>query len=139
MGQVYNGQLSKAIFIFAAFVGSIYGAAEGAPIPFAFCIPFVLFLNYIDAWRTAAIINERAAGGVPPPEEETLESPIWGASLVAMGLLLLLNNLGWLRLSVLAPYWPLVLIVAGGVFLYQALNRRRDGRTPPADRDAFLS
>jgi cell wall-active antibiotic response 4TMS protein YvqF len=56
-----------------------------------------------------------------------------------MGLLLLLNNLGWLRLAALARYWPLALIVAGGVFLYQSLNRRRDDRTPPPDRDAFLS
>jgi hypothetical protein len=141
MGQVYNGQLSKAVFIFAAFVGSIYGAVEGAPIPFAFCIPFVIFFNLIDAYRSAVIINERAAGGSPAPEEEPMESPLWGASLALMGLLLLLNNLGWLRLAALVRYWPLALIVAGGVLLYRSLNRRRDernGRTP-SDRDAFLS
>lgn len=139
IGQVYNGQFAKAVFIFLAFAGSIYGVIEAGPIPFALCIPFVIFFNLVDAYRSAVLINERAMGGVPVPEEETMESPLWGASLVAMGLLLLLNNLGWLRLAALARYWPLALIVAGGVFLYQSLNRRRDDRTPPRDRDAFLS
>lgn len=138
MGQVYNGQFAKALFIFFAFVGSIYGAAEIGPLPFALCIPFVLFFNLIDAYRGAVIINERAAGGSPPVEEETFESPLWGASLAAMGLLLLLNNLGWLRLAALARYWPLALVVAGGVFLYQSLHRKKGDRTP-GGRDAFLS
>jgi hypothetical protein len=71
-------------------------------------------------------------------EEETFESPLWGASLAAMGLLLLLNNLGWLRLTALARYWPLVLVVAGGIFLYQSLNRKKGDRNA-GGRDAFLS
>jgi TM2 domain-containing membrane protein YozV len=139
MGQVYNGQFAKAVFMLAALVGSIYGVVEVGPFPFAFCIPFVYFFNLIDAYRSASIINERALGGVPVPEEEGMESPLWGASLVAMGLLLLLNNLGWLRLAALARYWPLALVVGGGVLLYQSLNRRRVDRTPPSGRDAFLS
>jgi hypothetical protein len=137
-GQIYNGQLAKALFIFFAFAGSIYGAIEAGPMPFALLIPFVIFFNLIDAYRSAAVINERAAGGAPPPEEETMESPLWGGSLAVLGLLLLLNNMGWLRLAALARYWPLVLVVAGGIFLYQSLNRRRNDRTR-GGRDAFLS
>ena len=139
MGQVYNGQLAKALFILGAFVGSLYLAIEAGPLPFVFGIPFAYFFNLIDAYRSAAVINERAAGGAPPPDEETMESPLWGASLVAIGLLILFNNLGWLRLAAVARYWPLVLIVAGGVLLYQSLNRRRNDRTPPGGSDAFLS
>jgi Family of unknown function (DUF5683) len=139
VGQLYNGQLAKALCVFFAFVGSIYLAIEAGPLPFAFCIPFVVFFNLIDAYRSAVIINERAAGGAPPQEEEALESPLWGASLATIGLLALFNNLGWLRLAALARYWPLALIAVGGVFLYQSLNKRRNGRTPPPDRDAFLS
>ena len=138
-GQIYNGQLAKALFVFFAFVGSIYLAIEAGPLPFAFCIPFVVFFNLIDAYRSAVLINERAAGGAPPVEEETMESPLWGASLAAIGLLALLNNLGWLHIAALARYWPLLLIAAGGAFLYKSLNRRRDDRTPPRDHDAFLS
>lgn len=137
-GQIYNGQLAKALFVFFAFAGSIYGVIEGAAIPFALCIPFVYFFNLIDAYRSAVIINERAAGGVPLPEEDTSESPLWGAALLAMGLLLLLNNMGWLRLAAVARFWPLALIVAGGVFLYQSVNRRKGGGAP-GGRDAFLS
>ena len=138
VGQVYNGQFAKALFMFAAFVGSIYGAAEVGPFPFAFCIPFAYFFNLVDAYRSAVIINERALGGTPPPAEEGMESPLWGASLLAMGLVLLLNNLGWLRLAALGRYWPVVLIVGGGVLLYQSLNRRRNEPTS-GGRDAFLS
>lgn len=138
VGQVYNGQIAKALFVFFAFVGSIYLTIEAGPLPFAFCIPFVIFFNLIDAYRSAVVINERAAGGTPPPEDNGMESPLWGATLAGMGLLLLLNNLGWLRLAALARYWPLALIAAGGIFLYQSLNRRRGDQTP-GGRDAFLS
>jgi hypothetical protein len=34
------------------------------------------------------------------------------------------NNLGWLRLSALVPYWPLLLIVAGVVLLRRSLQRK---------------
>ena len=140
IGQVYNGQFAKALVMLAAFVGSIVGVIEMGPFPWAFCIPFAYFFNLIDAYRSAVLINERAAGGAPVPEEEGMESPLWGASLLAMGLLLLLNNLGWLRLAALARFWPVVLIVGGGILLYQSLNRRRENGTPTTGgRDAFLS
>jgi TM2 domain-containing membrane protein YozV len=127
LGQVYNGQPAKAFVFFSAWVGSIYGAAEIDPFPFAFLIPFVYLYNLIDAFRTAALINTRALGGLPAPEEEAFESPLWGGSLLVLGLLLLLNNLGWLRLAALGRYWPVALIVAGGAFLYSAVQRRRGG------------
>jgi TM2 domain-containing membrane protein YozV len=126
LGQVYNGQPAKAFVFFAAWVGSIYGAAEIDPFPFAFMIPFVYLYNLIDAFRTASLINARALGGLPAPEEEAFESPLWGASLLVLGLLLLLNNLGWLHLAALARYWPVALIVAGAAFLYGSIQRRRE-------------
>ncbi len=88
--------------------------------------------NLVDAFRTAALINARSLGGLPAPEEEAFESPLWGGSLLVLGLLLLLNNLGWLHLASLARYWPLALIVAGAAFLYSAIQRRRGngGRAP---------
>jgi TM2 domain-containing membrane protein YozV len=126
LGQVYNGQPAKAFVFFSAWVGSIYGAAEIDPFPFAFLIPFVYLYNLIDAFRTASLINARAQGGLPAPEEETFESPLWGGSLLVLGLLLLLNNLGWFHLAALARYWPVALIVAGAAFLYSSIQRRRE-------------
>jgi TM2 domain-containing membrane protein YozV len=127
LGQVYNGQPAKAFVFFSAWVGSIYGTAEIDPFPFAFLVPFVYLYNLIDAFRTATLINARAQGGLPAPEEEAFESPLWGGSLLVLGLLLLLNNLGWLHLAALARYWPVVLIVAGAAFLYGSVQRRRGG------------
>jgi hypothetical protein len=124
LGQVYNGQPAKAFIFFFGWVASIYGTATISPFPFAFLIPFVYFYNLVDAWRSAALINQRVLGGGPEPEEETFESPWWGASLLGVGLLLLLNNLGWVRLSAAADWWPLIMVVAGGVFVWTSLRRR---------------
>jgi TM2 domain-containing membrane protein YozV len=133
LGQVYNGQPAKAFVFFFSWVAAIYGSAEISPFPFAFLIPFVYFYNLVDAYRSAAAINARALGGLPEPADETFESPLWGGGLLVLGLLLLLNNLGWIRLADFARYWPIILIVAGAAFLYGSVQRRRDPlarRTP---------
>jgi TM2 domain-containing membrane protein YozV len=122
LGQVYNGQLSKAIFFFFAFSGSIYLIAEGHALPFAVFLPFIIFSNMIDAFRSADLINTR--GTAKAEEEDDIESPGWGIGLAVIGLLILLNNLGWLRLSALVPYWPLLLIAAGLVLLRRSLQRK---------------
>jgi len=121
LGQVYNGQLSKAIFFFFAFSGSIYLITEGHPLPFAVFLPFIIFSNMIDAFRSADLINRR---GTAKEEEDDIESPGWGIGLAVIGLLILLNNLGWLHLSALVPYWPLLLIAAGLVLLRRSLQRK---------------
>jgi hypothetical protein len=43
---------------------------------------------------------------------------------VLLGAVLLLNHLGWLRLASLQRYWPVILIVAGGVFIYNSIRKR---------------
>jgi TM2 domain-containing membrane protein YozV len=136
VGQIYNGQPAKGIVFFFAWVSSIYGAAEISPFPFALLIPFVYFYNLIDAWKSAARINARALGGQPVPEEDedAFESPVWGGALVGLGLLLLFNNLGWFNLRALERFWPVLMIVAGGIFLYGAVQRRKAGpRTPQVE------
>jgi TM2 domain-containing membrane protein YozV len=127
LGQIYNGQFAKAIFFFFAFSGSIYLITEGHPLPFAVFLPFIIFSNMIDAFRSATIINTR---GTPSAmEEDDIESPGWGIGLAVIGLLILLNNLGWLRLDALVPYWPLLLIVAGIVLLRRSLQRKAGNGT----------
>ncbi len=127
LGQVYNGQLSKAIFFFFAFSGSIYLIAEGHPLPFGVFLPFIIFSNMIDAFRSATLINAR--GTLRAEEEDDIESPGWGIGLAAIGLLIFLNNMGWLRLSALVPYWPLLLIAAGLVLLRRSLQRKAGNGT----------
>jgi hypothetical protein len=126
LGQIYNGQPAKALVFFLAWVGCIAGAHD-QPMPFALMIPFIYFYNLVDAWRTATAINQRAAGGVPVREDDGVESPAWGGTLVSLGLLLLARNLGWLDFNALARYWPVLLIVAGAALLRGSLQRRGNG------------
>jgi hypothetical protein len=122
LGQFYNGHLSKAVFFFFAFTGTIYLVVESNPLPFAFFLPFIFFSNMIDAYRSATLINARGTAQVM--EEDDVESPGWGIGLAGVGLLLFLNNMGWLRLSALVPYWPLLLIAAGVVLLRRSMQRK---------------
>lgn len=128
LGQVYVGQSAKAFLFFFGFVGSIYATAEGAPFPFAFLIPFVWIYAAIDAYRGAEAINARFLGaGSEEKREEGAESPWWGGGLIALGLVLLLNNLGWIHLSEFYRYWPVLLVAVGVGFLYSSLRRRANG------------
>jgi TM2 domain-containing membrane protein YozV len=130
LGQVYNGQIARAFVFFFAFVGSIYLTANGHEFPFAFVIPFVYLFNMIDAWKSANAVNARFLGGRTEPEEDSaVESPVWGATLVGIGLLVLLNNLGWLDLDRLARWWPLVLIAVGAYFIYASAQSRKAGES----------
>jgi len=125
LGQIYNGQPAKALVFFLSWVGCIYGAAQIDPMPFAFGIPFIYLYNLVDAYRSACAANARQQGEARS-EEEVVESPAWGATLVAFGLLLLMNNLDWINLAAFRRYWPLLLIVAGAALLYGSLKRRRE-------------
>ncbi len=126
LGQVYNGQIARAFVFFFGWVGSIYLTASGHEFPFAFVIPFVFLFNIIDAWKGATAINQRFLGGKEEKAtEDTVESPLWGSSLVAIGVLVLLSNMGWLDLDRLAQWWPLLLIAVGGYFIYGSIQKKK--------------
>jgi TM2 domain-containing membrane protein YozV len=126
LGQVYNGQPAKALVFFFLFVGCIYAANEIHPMPFVFGIFFTYLWNLVDAYKSASAISSRASGR-GEVEEEGFESPAWGATLIAFGMLLLLNNLGWLRLAALQRWWPILLVAAGVGMLVNSLRRRSNG------------
>jgi TM2 domain-containing membrane protein YozV len=132
LGQIYNGQIQKALVFFAAFAGSIYATAEINPMPFAFGIPFSYLFGIVDAFRSAALLNARAAGRDLEAEEAVAESPAWGVSLIVLGLVFLAHNLGWLSLQVLARWWPLALIAAGAIFLKSSIQQRRGRGAGPS-------
>jgi TM2 domain-containing membrane protein YozV len=126
LGQVYNGRIARAFVFFFAWVGSIYLTVSGHEFPFAFVIPFVYLFNIIDAWKGATAANARFLGGRSEPEEQAqIESPVWGSSLVLFGVLILLNNLGWLDLDRLARWWPVLLILVGGYFVYASVEAKK--------------
>jgi TM2 domain-containing membrane protein YozV len=126
LGQVYNGQIARAFAFFFSWVGSIYLTATGHEFPFAFVIPFVYLYNIIDAWKGATAINQRFLGGRGEAEiEPGVESPVWGALLALFGVLILLNNLGWLDLERLARWWPILLIAVGGWFVFESVQKKK--------------
>jgi hypothetical protein len=127
LGQVYNGQPAKALVFFFSWVGCIYLTSQGNEMPFAFGIPFVYFYNLVDAYRSAAAINACSAGRSKETLEPVAESPVWGATLAGLGLLLLFNNLGWLDLERWARYWPVLLILAGAGLLVSSLKKQGEG------------
>ena len=93
--------------------------------PFGLVIPFVVFYSAIDAYRSAVAINLRSAGRSPELESaDDAESPAWGVVLLGIGLLLLMNNLGILEIAAVRRFWPLLLIIAGAMFLRRSLQRR---------------
>lgn len=122
LGQIYNGQVQKALVFFFGFVGCIWLTIENGP-PLAMAIPFIYFYSLIDAWQSAARINERAAGN---PEATGLvdeNSPAWGMTLVGLGIVFLLRNLGWISMAWLQRWWPLLLVAAGASFVYRSMQR----------------
>jgi TM2 domain-containing membrane protein YozV len=127
LGQVYNGQPSKAVVFFSAWVFAIYGTAEINPMPFAFLIPFVYLYNLVDAYKSATLINNRFLGGgaAAAPEDDTVESPAWGGTLIGLGVLLLLHNTGFINLASIERYWPVLLIGAGVVLVYGSVRKRK--------------
>ena len=124
VGQIYNGQIAKAIFFVGAFVGSMFVMIkEGEPLPFALFLPFIIFWNLVDAFRSASVISDRTAGR-PLAEEDVAEGPGWSIALIVIGTVILLSNLGFFSLASLSRYWPLALIVAGLLFLRRSMTRR---------------
>ncbi len=125
LGQVYNGQLSKALIIFCVWAGCLYTMIEVNPLPWVFVMAFTTLFSYVDAWRTATLINARAAGGDLTEELDVADSPLWGGALVLLGVVLLLHNVGWVDLREMQRYWPVLLIVAGGATLWNSLKRQQ--------------
>ncbi len=120
LGHLYNGEIGKALAFFSAFASCVFIVAEdhGGAF-FGLLIPFIVFYNMIEAYRSAERINLQSFSGASALEEPS--SQLWGWSLVVMGSLLLLNNLGLFRFAWIAKLWPLIMIAAGVVLLRGSL------------------
>lgn len=117
-GHLYNGEIGKALAFFSAFATCIFVAAEtdGGSVFFGLMIPFIVFYNMIEAYRSAERINLQSLSGASRFEEPA-SNQLWGWSLVVMGGLLLAHNLGLFRFEWIAKMWPLLMIAAGVALL----------------------
>lgn len=121
-GHLYNGEIGKALAFFSAFATCIFVMAEtdGGSVFFGLLIPFIVFYNMIEAYRSAERINLQSFSGVSPVEEPA-SNQLWGWSLVVMGGLLFAHNLGIFSFQWIAKMWPLLMIAAGVALLRGSL------------------
>lgn len=116
LGAVYNGEYVKAlihVFVFGGLIAAQSSNVSGGYHAFL-GIALGCFYLYmpIEAFHTA---KARLAGGAAPAGfgEGEARRPVGAIILVALGVLLLLENFGMFQWDWLAKAWPLSLIVLG--------------------------
>jgi len=133
VGAIYNGQYLKG-FVHVAILGVLIsiissGHVDSPAIPFIGLLIGVWYCYMpFEAYHTA----KKRQAGVPVDEWSSLmpraavrggRLPIGPVVLIALGSLFLLDNLGFLPLSVILRFWPLLLIGLGVYSLYSKLSQ----------------
>ncbi len=125
VGAVYNGQYAKGLAHLIIFVLLCVGASQGGDtgdVFFGLGLAFFYVYQIIDAVRSAHAIRL----GLPAPDPfglskafgsgervEFSKVPIGAVVLIGLGVLFLLNTMGWLHVLWFHRLWPLILIVIG--------------------------
>jgi Domain of unknown function (DUF5668)/B-box zinc finger len=127
MGAVYNGEYNKALIQIVVFAAMIVGLSsdigEGPTVALALLLAGFIFYMAIDAMRTA---QSKGRGETPadPLESWSKNRPIGPIILIALGAIFLLNNFNWFPFYRLVRFWPLILIIAGGLMFRNRLSGR---------------
>jgi hypothetical protein len=149
-GQIYNNQFAKALTFLLLFISSIILAEKSHPMEGLFTViaVFIYFYQIYDAFKTARGIRESqystalvpmlsgdrdaefshqaaepACGTAATP---TVESPVWGISLILIGFAFLLDNFGLVQFESLGRLWPLF-VVGTGIAMILIHFRRTTG------------
>jgi hypothetical protein len=134
LGALYNGQIAKFVLyliVFAGLVGTMDRHSNGAFVPLLF-VGFIFF-QFFDNIHSARAINEAAAGepvaqaGLLPEDIVSTGSIFWGASLIALGLILILVNFEIIALDTLADFWPVAVIIIGLKLVYDSVVKSKKG------------
>ena len=132
VGAVYNGQFAKGILhvvIFGLLVSIVAADGTGDLRPmFAFLIILMGIYMPIEAYRTARAIERgepaEEFSGILSAFGSKKPSPAGGVALIALGVVFLLNTLGYWRLGDLVRYWPVLLIAVGIFMLYRSVSEQ---------------
>jgi Domain of unknown function (DUF5668)/B-box zinc finger len=130
VGAIYNGQYLKGL-VHAIILGlllSFASASEnsaGMPMLVMILIGFWGYMAF-EAYHTA----RKRQAGLPVEEWSSLiapnryisRAPIGPVLLILLGVLFLLDTLRVIEFRELARFWPVLLIVAGSVMLYNRLS-----------------
>lgn len=138
VGAVYNGQYAKAVIhviIFGLLISLVSSEAVGDLEPlFGMLIAIWYFYMPFEAYHTA---RKRQLGqavdefsSLLPLRPVRTSFPIGPLVLIGLGVLFLLNTLGWLRFHRIARYWPVILILLGVYMLYCRLTGGSSSSSP---------
>jgi len=129
LGAAYNGQTSKALIHFVAFIGLFQMAivTSGSPL---FVLGFIGMWLYaaLDSWRTAQVIR---AGVTPSAAEDVLVSrfagntKLWGIVLTLIGGTFVLQTLFDFN-QLLSRFILPALLIGLGVYLLRGFFAQRD-------------
>jgi len=126
LGAIYNGEYNKAIIhilVFAMLVAGANTAHGGMEPVFGLSIAGFIFYMAFDALRTARNLRAGTPLTPDPLETWTKEKPVGPILLIALGVLFLLDNFGWLPWERIGRFWPLLLIGAGVMLLRKRLGQ----------------
>jgi TM2 domain-containing membrane protein YozV len=125
LGAVYNGEYNKALIHIVVFATLIFGLASNMDDAMKAVLGIMLagFIFYMafDSMRTA---QAQRAGqkSVDPLQSWSKERPIGPIILIVAGAVFLLNNFDLLPFYRIERFWPLVLIAIGVLMLRNRLS-----------------
>jgi hypothetical protein len=135
VGAIYNGQVTKAIaqvLIFGCLIAMGRRVHGGLDVIFDLCAWAFYFYMVIDSFQTA----KAKSSGQPVPEwfglgELRLNAPVGAAVLIALGVLFLLDNLGYPVINQVSRFWPVLLIAIGVLMMQRRLSGGAVSPPPP--------
>ncbi len=127
LGAVYNGQYSKALIHIVVFSMFILGLSsdmdDGMKAVFGILLAGFIFYMAFDAMHTAQS-KQRGETRADPLESWSRNQPVGPIILIVLGAIFLLHNFDWFPFYRLARFWPLILIIAGGLMFRNRLSGR---------------
>lgn len=138
LGAAYNGQMTKAIVYFMAFVGLFQMAVLTSGMPlFVFGFLGMWVFGAFDSWRTAQMIRS----GVTPDNAEDILVKRFSGSPVAWGLVLLMIGAAAILRNVVpgAPtlmrYLLPVFLIALGIYIMRGYIFKKRAQASPSSGD----
>jgi hypothetical protein len=132
VGAVYNGHFAKGILhvvIFGLLVSIVAADGTGDLRPmFVFLVILMGIYMPIEAYRSARAIErgepDEEFSGILSAFGRKKPSPAGGVVLIVLGVVFLLNTLGYWRLGDLVQYWPILLIALGIFMLHRGVSEQ---------------